>query len=244
VRGAEEHLQKSGLDPRDWVYKVSPHAGRVIIEIRGGVGNGDVDRVADLRIGISDGEQISSWYQESPAVASRARGGLYFGYAPVTAVDVGVLFGIQYGFRALTTGWSNGGPTEFEETISDVSIVQAAQGYIQPRVRAYVVHLGPLKPFVLLGADFRVLDKYDLQQPDGLEYPSPPAATYPGILGGGGLMLDPSPIIGVFLESTYSQYFGYRAAVSQSGEWVGFVPDVPTYGQNAVAVTAGLQFRL
>lgn len=244
VDGAEAHLKKSGMDPRDWVFKFSPHAGRVIVELRGGVANGDVDRAADLRIALDGGEQVSSWFQESPVAASRLRGALYFGYAPFTAIDLGVAVGIQYGFRALTTGWSTEADAGLEETVSGVSIVQAAQGYIQPRARAYLVHLGPLKPFVVVGADFRVLDKYDLDQPDGLQYPSPPAATYPGILGGGGVLLDPSPIVGVFLESTYSQHFGVRAQTIQTGEWSGSVPAIRGYGQSTVSVVAGLQFRL
>jgi hypothetical protein len=244
VNGAEKHLKASGLDPRDWVYKFTPHAGRVVVEVRGGVANGDVDRAADLRIALVDGEQVSSWYQESPAAASRLRGALYFGYAPFAAMDFGVVIGIQYGFRALTTGWSVNTDTGIEEAVSDVSIVQAAQGYVQPRARAYLVHLGPLKPYLVVGADFRVLDKYDLDQPDGLQYPSPPASSYPGLMAGGGLLLDPSPIVGVFVESSYSQYFGTRSALVQNGDWEGTVPAPRGYGQNAIAVVAGLQFRM
>src|SRR5690606_38296856 len=67
VVGSKRHFMKSNSDPRDWLYTSRSHAGRLIIEVRGGYAFGDVDRAADVRVVLDDsGGNTSEWLQEGP----------------------------------------------------------------------------------------------------------------------------------------------------------------------------------
>src|SRR4029079_9441656 len=102
--------------------------------------------------------QINSWYEEGPVPARRVRGDLFVGYAPATMFDFGLLVGIQYGHRGLSTGVEVVDPTGsfVSEQVDDLADIQAISFYLQPRVRLYMVPLGPAKPFVFTGADLRI----------------------------------------------------------------------------------------
>ncbi|MEZ4241881.1 MAG: hypothetical protein R3F59_38170 [Myxococcota bacterium] len=249
-------FRKSGLDPRDWLYRAMPHAGRLAFEVRGGLGLGDIDRVGDVRVEQIDGEQTSSWYQEGPAPSRNVRGALFVGYAPATMIDLGVLVGLQYGNRTLTTQALRVSPTETTggertvlnpDTAPDEYLLDALNLYLQPRVRLYVVPLGPAKPYVVTGADLRFFDRYQIDQPANLVYPSPPGGLIPGWLGGGGMMIDPGPIVGFFAEGTYVRHFGPLSAVrsdSFGDPWTHAERKLPATDGITVSVTGGVQFRL
>ncbi|MEQ1501533.1 MAG: hypothetical protein ABMB14_04845 [Myxococcota bacterium] len=247
--GSEGAFRKAGLDPRDWVYRTMPHAGRVTFEIRAGVGLGDVDRDADVRIELQSDTQTNAWYQEGPVPNRRVRGDLYVGYAPATMVDIGVLGGLQYGHRTLTTGieWIDADGALIEEQVFDAKDIQAVQLYLQPRVRAYLVPLGPVKPFLFTGADLRIFDGYHIDQPAGRAYPAPGGGVMPGWVGGGGMMIDPGPIVGLFAEGMYIRHFGALSEPRQytdQGAWPHAVDPLGLTSGITVGVTGGVQFRL
>jgi hypothetical protein len=254
VAGAQASLAKSDLDPREWLYKATPHGGRFVIEARVGLGLGDVDRQADVRVEMEGNAQTpNAYYLESPRNGSSVRGGVFLGYAPVAFFDFGAMVGLQYGKRYFTTGIRQ--LEDDSVAVAPVQEVPAAQVVIQPRVRAYVVPTGIAKPYVVLGADIRFFDDYEVVQPDNVQYPEPIGGIVPGFVGGGGLMIDPSPLVGVFAEGAYIRHFGGRAIAGQqvygdwaaqpTGDWAAaVVPPLPKSGSSTISLVVGVQFRL
>jgi hypothetical protein len=250
----EQKLEKAGLDPRhivgckasfgewdgpplEWLFQQTPHAGRFTVEVRGGYGLGDVDRHADSRVYLDGSGE--DWFQEGPRAGQRPRGALYLGYAPTTWVDLGAELGLQYGHRTLSTGLIEGGSTG---AVLDAE-VQAVQAWVRPQVRFYVVPLGIIKPFVYVGADVRAFDVYKIT-PGSVTFPAPPGGVVPGAGGGGGLMLDPGPIVGFFVEGGYTRHFGTRAAAAQLGDRPDDAPPPPNGTLATTQLTGGVQFRL
>lgn len=239
--GVRDNFVESGLDVRAWAARRTPHAGRTIIEVRGGVGIGDVDRLAQVRTTVAGGEQ-TQWFREGPTSATRVRGGLFVGYAPTAWIDVGALMGLQYGERELDSGWSDdagGGETSLDS-------VEAVQFYLQPRLRFYPVRMGPVKPYVAAGADLRFFDQWRIKPVDGVEYGEPPGGMVPGALVAGGLLIDPSPIVGFFFEASYAPNFGPRSQAAQlpGVDVPAGAPIIVEGDGRVIGLVGGLQFRL
>jgi hypothetical protein len=250
--GSEGPFRKSGLDPRDWVFRTMPHAGRMVIQVSSGLAIGDVERAGVFLVERTAGTQSNAYFEEGPASARRVRGDLFLGYAPATMFDFGIQAGLQYGARTITTGVvdvdSAGATvtTRIEDPLTSASV----ELYLQPRLRAYIVPLGPAKPYVFTGADFRMFDKYQiLSSGANIQYLVPAAGVSPGWIGGGGLMIDPSPLVGVFAEGSYTRYFGARSLpLTQTSPtaWAhpGAVTPLPITQGITVVVSGGIQFRL
>lgn len=247
--GAEGAFRRSGLHPRDWVYRATPHSGRLTFEVRAGMSFGDVDRLAIVRVETQNGEETNAWFQEGPVPGRRTRGEIFVGYSPVTVLDFGILGGLQYGRRGISTGMvvlDETGAVQKEE-INDLADIQSITVYLQPRLRGYLVPLGPAKPYLTTGADFRFFDGYHLEQPPDISYPAPAGGFMPGWVGGVGMLIDPGPIVGFFAEGTYTRHFGALASprtAEISGPWGhDFEPIDETTGIT-LGVTGGVQFRL
>jgi hypothetical protein len=91
------------------------------------------------------------------------------------------------------------------------------------------------------------MDRYQIDQPPTLTYPVPGAALIPGWIGGGGMMIDPGPIVGVFAEGSYTRHFGVRSQPLEYGQgapWPYEYTPIDATGALTVAVTGGIQFRL
>lgn len=250
--GAERHFKKSGLDPRDYMYVATPHAGRVLFEVRAGFGSGDIDRTAQIRAEVArqgDGvTQTNAFYREGPATGQNFRGEFFLGYAPVTLIDFGVLFGLQYGQRTIRTGVYTRLPSgETETPVGPADDVQALNIYLQPRLRLFLVPFGPAKPFVVGGGEFRFIDSYQLAGPEGVTFLVPESTVVPGAVVGGGMMIDPGPIVGLFAEATYTRHFGGRAVASEAtsmGPWDYDEPALDATEAATFAINGGVQFRL
>ena len=249
--GLEENFRKSGLDPRDWLYKSMSHSGRLTVEIRAGIGIGDTDRYAAMRVETVDAQQTNSTFIEGPASARRVRGGLYVGYAPAAMIDIGVMAGLQWGARKTTTAVLAGSSTATgfiqQPSAPQLQSAEAVQLLLQPRVRGYLVPMGPAKPFLLTGAEIRVFNTYLVEQPANLLYPVPEGGVVPGWVGGGGLMIDPGPIVGIFAEGTYTAHFGSRSVYTSPVAATPWPHDPLTelpYAKYTVGITGGVQFRL
>jgi hypothetical protein len=249
--GSEASFRKSGLDPRDWMFRAMPHAGRLIFQVSSGLAIGDVERTGVFLVERTAGNQTNTWFEEGPASARRVRGEMYIGYAPATMFDFGVAGGLQYGGRTIVTGVIDvdSAGAVVRSTIQDPQSANSVEMYVSPRVRGYLVPLGPAKPYLFTGADFRIFDSYDIAPNSSLQYLVPPSAVTPGWIGGGGIMIDPSPIVGVFAEGSYTRYFGPRSlpyTQSSPAIWdhTGFVSPLSTTQGIAVVVSGGVQFRL
>jgi hypothetical protein len=254
--GLEQNFRKSGLDPRDWLFRSMSHSGRFTAEIRAGLGIGDTDRWAAMRVVSREDGSQNATYLESPSPARRPRGSIYVGYAPAAMIDIGAMVGLQWGSRRTSTGvfqTDANGDLLREPSISEEQDVQAVQLVLQPRVRGYLVPMGPAKPFLFTGAEFRVFNDYLVDQPPNLIYLPPPGGMVPGWVGGGGLLIDPSPIVGLFAEGAITTHFGSRAGVTSPDPATGVspwdaerypLPQPPAFAKYTVTVTGGVQFRL
>lgn len=241
LTGAKQHFIDSGRDIRSWAARNSPHAGRVFVELRGGLGVGDVSRVAQVRTALrSDGSDI--WFREGPEVGEAPRGGVQVGYAPTAWFDSGLVVSLQYGRRTLDSGW-----TDVDGT-SEVSqdSVDAVQVELQARARAYPVWLGPVKPYVAAGVSTRFFDDWRIREVEGVEYAQPPGGVVPGVVTAGGLMFDVGPLFGAFVEGSYTAYFGSRSYAVQPANLTP-PPSAPTVidgNRLLLGAVGGVQFRL
>jgi hypothetical protein len=177
------------------------------------------------------------------------RGDGFVGFAPATMIDVGVLAGVQYGRRVLSTGVVAVGPDGevVDVQVTDSKDISAINFYLQPRVRGYLVPLGPAKPFLFTGADIRIFDGYHIDQSGGRVFPAPEGGVIPGWVGGGGLMIDPGPIVGLFAEGMYIRHFGELSAPRTYNDGAPWPHDYQKLGLTSgitVGVTGGVQFRL
>ena len=239
--GVKQNYIDSGMDVRTWAARRTPHAGRAIIEVRGGLSIGDVDRLAQVRTTVTaDGQE--KWFREGPLPAQRVRGDLFAGYAPTAWMDVGVMIGLQYGERQLDSGWTDdagGGETSNDS-------VQAVQFALQPRLRFYPVRMGPVKPYLAAGWDLRFFDRWRIRPVEGVEYGEPPGGMVPGPVIAGGLLIDPSPIVGLFAEGSYSHTLGQRAVAAQVSGILppATAPTIVEGDRRVIAIVGGVQFRL
>ncbi|MEN0068182.1 MAG: hypothetical protein AAGA48_39030 [Myxococcota bacterium] len=247
--GAERHFKKSGLDPRDYMYVATPHAGRVTIEVRAGFGSGDINRQARLRAEVTDAEQTNAWYREGPAAGQSFRGELVVGYAPATFIDIGVLFGLQYGERIVTNGvyTTFAESDQVEQRSSRADETLSLNVYLQPRLRVFLVPFGPAKPFLVGGVEVRFFDGYPIAQPEEVTYLLPESGFVPGGVFGGGMMIDAGPIVGLFAEATYTRHFGLRSAPFEDtsvGPWDYTESPFNATDSATIAINGGVQFRL
>lgn len=245
--GARERLARSGQHPRDFLFRSTPHAGQAIVELRAGVGMGDVDRQVLFRDELRDDVLVDQWYREAPASGIDFLGAGYVGYAPLSALDFGVLVGFQYSSRvvnAQTLRLEGPGDTPQRDE-PQLSLVQAIDVVFQPRIRLYAVSLGPAKPYVVLGGEAKVFQGYQVPEGD----PAPPGGWIPGAVAGAGIVIDPGPIVGLFAEGSYTLHFGDRTAevtssVNGAWPWVSSEPPLSENLGGTVTVTGGVQFRL
>jgi hypothetical protein len=244
--GARKNYEKAGIDARDWLYREMPHGGRVAVDVRVGLGLGDIDRVADSRVELRGTTITSEWYQDAPNQARRVKGGLFLGYAPSAWCDAGVVLSLQYSGRIITTGYAKIDELGalVDDQVSPPGKTQAVSFEIEPRFRVFVVPTGPAKPFLYAGPAFRYFSPYHIEQPPQFAYPNPPGAWVPGAGGGGGLMIDPSPLLGIYFEGGYTGHFGARADPVEAGQWTYPKPSLPVPTHGTATVLGGVQFRL
>lgn len=233
IAGSRNHFKRYDEDADTWVYRLTPHAGRFYIEARGGAGFGDISRVADVR--LISGDPVTEWYQEGPNSGTGPRAGFAAGYAPVTFMDIGLLVEIQTGTKTLSTGFDSEAPANTSGS--------AIQAVVQPRARFYIAPLGPVKPALVVGAEIRAFDAYRID-PNPDSFPEPPGGAVPGALGGLSLVIDPVPVVGIVLESTYTQHFGLRAQAAQDGRRPENAPDAVVGKGFTMGFTGGIQFRI
>lgn len=234
VRGNDDHFLRYEGTADEWVFKMTPHAGRFFVEVRGGVGVGDVSRRADVR--LITGGVVTEWFQEGPEPGFGVRAGLGAGYAPVTWCDLGVVVEVQTGTKTLTTA--------FDDGPQGTAVASATQALVQPRARFYLAPLGPVKPAVFVGGEARMFDAYRIEPNPDL-FPEPPGGIIPGAVGGIGLVVDPVPVVGMVLEGAYTHHFGIRSAAAQDGRPPEFpVPVAPKGNGMTVAISGALQFRI
>lgn len=241
-QGSRRGYAKSPWAGDEWVRSTRSHGGRVIIEIRGGVVHGGVNRQAEI-LADKDGEGglDFTWYQEAPDVGTGGVVGAYLGYAPLTWLDVGLAAYLEIAGNTARVGWMNAGESN---TYGEISSNTSFSVRFQPRVRAWIVPLGVVKPYVFAGFDLWYFPPYDLDVAGGYTFPEPTGGVVPGADGGAGVQFDPGVGYGLFLEMSYIQRFGGRAGTTTVGRGTG-LQDAPFRSPTwTISAVAGVQFRI
>lgn len=242
--GVRQQALESDLDLRDWMFRRTPHGGRTIVEVRGGIGVGDTDRIAYVRTTVT-GDGQEQWFREGPRPGQGVRGELFIGYAPSAWFDLGAILGLQYGERVLDSGWVDGRG----DTGGSIDSAQAVQFDLEPRVRLYPVRMGTLKPYLSAGVQLRFFDQWRIAEVEDIAYAQPPAGMVLGPVGAVGLMVDPSPMVGFFVEGAGALHQGIRAAPANPRD-VPVPSNAPTEASAenpahyTVSIVGGVQFRL
>jgi hypothetical protein len=225
-----------------WYKRHAPHAGRFIVELRGGLAYGDVKRRLLTMGALDDQQQLTAvLWEEGPV---QGLGGLFelgLGYAPVTFLEIGVVGGMRFVRDEIAIGYMNEGQTP---TFGDLTAFDVVRPYVQPRVRAYPVHLGIAKPFVVVGGRFEFVKAWRFNTGTAQPFPRPPGGVLYGIVSGLGLVVDPVPRLGIVIESTLTYNLGTLSNVRLAGTLVGDPPLPPAGKGWSLDVVVGLQLRL
>jgi hypothetical protein len=238
--GSLGQLDASGLSLDEWVAETRSHAGRLVLELGGGIGVGDVSRSADLHVDVDDTLTVSTaWFQEGPASGAGGRLSLSVGYAPLTWFEPALGIGLQLGRRDVETSWS------LEGEVQEVGRAEggAVQLLLTPRARFYVPPTGIAKPFVEVGAELRFFDGYDIASTT-FAYLEPPGGVVVGPQGGVGWLVDPVRAVGFLIEGTFTWHTGLRAGPAEDGRLAVPRPTVPESGGFTVGLGGAIQVRI
>ena len=186
----------SQQDWPEWRRKRSLRTGRFEISAWGGMGFGDVSRQYDIRVALN--EPTPNNFQETGRyghhdfiVDSGFVAGFGVSFAPAWWFDLGLIGSFQAGQKHLSTGWEqylDGERVDYDIRNHDPAF--AGIGILEPRIRLFLVPLGPVKPYVAGGAAFRILDGYQVPDLDDVAYPDLPSVIDLMVVAGGGLAID------------------------------------------------------
>jgi hypothetical protein len=225
----------------DWYRKQSPHAGRFIVQLRGGLAHSDINRSATSLLATDGSEVTAAAWLEGPIKGVGGRLEALIGYAPATMIDFGVLLGVDVARDTVVLGYMREGePAEIgaPETFSSVRVG------VQPRIRLFPVTLGAIKPYLLVGAEAGFIKTWSFEVTDAQPFPRPPGGTRWSVVGGAGISLDPHPRVGILLEAAVHYHLGDVAKVRTNGVLVGDAPAAPVGSGFAIVPIAGLELRL
>lgn len=242
ILGSRRAYQNRANTPAAWYRAASPHAGRVIVELRGGLGHADVHRET-VSLGVSDnnGGLTSIFYEEGPGLGVGGRFDGYLGFAPVTFFEFGLGGGFVGAADRVTLGYME---PDTAPNVGEPFTVHRLRGFLQPRARFYLAPTGPVKPYVAVGAEFTFIQTWAFTVSTGEPFARPPRAMMPSVLGAVGLCFDAHPRVGIVLDGGMLYHLGAASRVRVGGTLTGD-PPVPPEGQGfTVAVGLGLQMRL
>ncbi|HMV65644.1 MAG TPA: hypothetical protein PKA64_02245 [Myxococcota bacterium] len=246
VAGSKHAYEARKEGPKAWYAKRTPHAGRVLIELRGGFAHSDVNRAAySLATTGADRAVTSTLYKETatPGVAAHVDG--FLGYAPATMIDFGVAVGADIARDTVVVGLMREGQ---DPEFGDPKRFAIGRPTLQPRVRAWLVQLGPVKPYLAAGVQFTFVAQWSFDVEDNAPLPRPPGGLLYSVVGGLGVALDPHPRVGIVLGGDFLYHLGdlsrVRMGYSAGGGLVGNDFPVPKAARFSIVPTLGLQFRL
>ncbi len=242
IAGSRAAYDARTVRAEEWYTKRTPHAGRVIIELRGGIGHTDVNRYA-VSLGAPDGNgdlTTTVWF-EGPTAGVGGRIGAFLGYAPLTFFDFGVMAGAWIAEDTITLGYmANGAAPELGEPAT----FAVARPYVQPRVRFWFVPTGPVKPYLAAGVElsFVALWKFAAETTEPFQRPNGGMITSPtGALGVG---FDPHPNVGILVEGAFQYHLGPLGRNRNGGELLGDPPALSAPVGFTIVPEIALQFRL
>lgn len=199
---SRERTRSAAEDDED---RYSRHR-QVYIEVQGGYGLGDTDRTYDVRVAL-DADTLESTDVDEYDALSRAAGGtggIAVGYTPLPFLEAGVFLGLQGGRKYLSAGWATFDETiQVEEDVEVFDPVSAWQFVAEPRVRVLALPRFIVKPYGLVGLNFRVFDSYAVPDLTTVDYPNRPGLARVGATVGAGVGIDPNQRFGAFVEAPF-----------------------------------------
>ena len=251
----EQDYYDSQLMPDEWVRQRRVRAKNVLFELHAGLALGDVARSYDTRVGfLPDAETIFDIYEYDtffPGTGTMVGGAI--GYAPLWWMELSLYGGVIIGQKELSTGWQmqdSDGSILQEDSFQQV--VTSVSGHIEPRMRLYALPSGPIKPYALLGAYFRLYDSYTVPDAPTVNYSNQPGGLHYGVTTGGGLAFDSAGPVGVFLEVPWTYVINqqpYERSVlledsyAEGDPYVRGTPDRPPYYKQVLGLKMGMTLR-
>lgn len=243
---------RKAFDARDgeamaWYQRNAPHGGRFLLEVRGGIGHADVNRLAISLLGpVENDPREATWY-EGPRRGVGGRVDLFVGYAPASWFDIGVVAGLWIAKDQITVGY------EADNTAPNTSpavLFTATRASVQPRARFWLVQAGIAKPYLAAGVDLTFVGSWrftpEATSPGGPVEPfqRPSAGLVVSPAGSLGLSVDVDPRVGIVLDGTFFYHTGPLSRNRQAGVLVGTPPTLEAPAGFTIAPSLGLQIRL
>jgi hypothetical protein len=230
-----------------WYQRKAPHAGRFVLEVRGGIGHADVNRLAVSLLGPADQDPRQATWYEGPRKGVGGRVDLFVGYAPTSWFDLGVIAGLWIAKDQITVGYQSDNASP---TTSPAVLFTAPRASIQPRTRFWLVQTGIAKPYLGVGVDLTFVGSWrftpEASSPGGPVEPfqHPSAGLVVSPVGSLGLSIDVDPHVGIVLDGSFLYRTGPLSRNRQAGTLVGTPPALESPAGFTIAPTLGLQFRL
>lgn len=224
-----------------WYRKAAPHAGRFLLQLRGGLSHSDGGRGV-VSLLARDGDEVTgAAWEEGPVKGVTPRVEGFVGFAPSAVVDVGVVIGVHIARDVVALGYMRDGQDADLGTPETFTSLRVA---LQPRVRFFPVVVGPVKPYLVVAGEAEFVPTWRFDVTDAQPFPRPPGGTLGGLGGGVGLSFDPHPRVGIVLEALYLHHLGPLARVRTNGVVVGNAPAPPLGSGFAIVPMAGVEVRL
>jgi hypothetical protein len=246
VLGAGRAFAARDVDADRWYQRRSPHAGRVILELRGGFSHSDGRRAAFSFAYLeepTDTTPETLLWLEGPIRGLSGRAAGYVGYAPTTWIDAGLMVGVHASQDTIAIGYLT---PDQDPDLGPANKFPVYRLFFQPRARFWPVGVGPAKPYVALGAEATIVRNWTFTAEGAEAFARPPGGVMASFVTAAGLALDPHPRIGLVLEVQALYHLGTLSnpRVGLGGDMVGNYPPAPKGSGFGIAPEIGLQLRL
>ena len=241
----------SGEKAERWLQTRKPRIKTGSLEVSGGMSKGDLHRQYDVRVAISqDGFTELGRYESDIVREDYGKHiNVALGYNIGEYIEVSFLGGIQAAEKSMTSGWElyasdlNASDYVGKEK-HDHGTVNAYQGVISPRLRLFLLPVGPVKVYGMGGIQLLIADGFHVPDLQQVDYPDHPSKTLFGASYGGGIMVDPQSYLGIFAEFETVNWVGSASReVGSTGQAPRFIPAVPTQYGLVLRPTVGIQYR-
>lgn len=254
-----QRYEDSGLTWRRFKERELVRSGSVIVEFHGSALFGSVNRIYDVRVSVLQSALVSDenpspdfsqhglYQQEGFSQGTAWAAGASVGYVPLWFLELGLTGGVQVGKKQLTTGWEQyvspdeTNPYDASTTTYDPNL--AFMGFVEPRLRWYVVPAGPVKPYALTAASLRFFDGYGVEDNEAINYPDRAGGMGAGFVAGGGLAFDAPGGFAAFLEVPFTYMFSPAPYVLDEGT-VSSKPGARENANTLLQLRAGIGFRI
>ena len=241
----------SGEKAERWLQTRKPRNKTGSIDVSGGMSSGDLHRQYDVRVAISqDGWSELGRYESDIVRADYGKHiNVALGYNIGEYIEVSFLGGIQAAKKTMSSGWELYASDLNTSDLVDVDnhdhgTVNAYQGVISPRLRLFLLPVGPVKVYGMGGMQLLIADGFHVPDLQRVDYPDHPSKTLFGASYGGGVMVDPQSYLGIFAEFEVVNWLGSASReIGSTGQAPVYIPTVPQQYGLLLRPTVGIQYR-